>query len=313
VSVNELIVIVGPTASGKTVLAVELAERVRGEVVSADAFAVYRGLDLGTAKPDPAMVAARVQHHLLDIADPRERYSAGRFVRDADAAIASIRSRGRIAVVVGGTNFYVRALLHGLFNEPRKDEALRRQLEHAWAANPLAVRTQLVALDPDAAQRIAAGDKQRTLRALEVFHTTGTPMTELWRQSPPARRYAALMLGVRRARTELRARIETRVERMFAAGLVDEVCRLLQDGVPPTAHALKAIGYRECVALLAGEMTEPEAVARTIVATRQLSKRQSSWLRSEREVEWLAGSGDGLVAAAVARVEGHRGPGTGPG
>jgi tRNA dimethylallyltransferase len=312
VSVNELIVIVGPTASGKTVLAVELAERVRGEVVSADAFAVYRGLDLGTAKPDPAM-AARVQHHLLDIADPRERYSAGRFVRDADAAIASIRSRGRIAVVVGGTNFYVRALLHGLFNEPRKDEALRRQLEHAWAANPLAVRTQLVALDPDAAQRIAAGDKQRTLRALEVFHTTGTPMTELWRQSPPARRYAALMLGVRRARTELRARIETRVERMFAAGLVDEVCRLLQDGVPPTAHALKAIGYRECVALLAGEMTEPEAVARTIVATRQLSKRQSSWLRSEREVEWLAGSGDGLVAAAVARVEGHRGPGTGPG
>lgn len=308
---NELVVIVGATASGKTALAVELAERVGGEVVSADAFAVYRGLDLGTAKPEAAL-RVRVPHHLLDVADPRERYSAGRFVRDADVAIAAIRARRRIPVVVGGTNFYVRALLRGLFPEPPKDEALRGRLERAWREDPRAVRVQLEALDPDAARRIADGDKQRTLRALEVSHAAGTPMSELWRQAPPGPRYAARMLGVQCARAELRASIEARVERMFAAGLVNEVRRLLQDGVPPTVHALKAIGYRECVALLAGEMTEPEAVTRTIVATRQLAKRQLSWLRGERDIEWLAGSGETLVTAAVAFVEGDRGPGTGP-
>jgi tRNA dimethylallyltransferase len=300
---HDLIVIVGPTASGKTALGAGVAAAVGGEVVSADAFAVYRELDIGTAKPSRE-VRECVRHHLVDVADPRATYSAGMFVRDADCAITQIQARGRIPVVVGGTHFYVRALLFGLFPEPPKDAALRRGLEGDWERNPEAVRVRLRALDPDAAARILPGDRQRTLRALEVCISAGRPMTELWREHPlTLPRYRFQMLGLSLPRGELHARIAKRVELMFASGLPTEVERLLAGGVRRDAHAMKAIGYRECCGVVFGEWSEAEAREKTVVATRRLAKRQLTWLRAEREVSWLSGDGEGCLREAVLRVE----------
>ncbi len=309
---SELVAIVGPTASGKTAFGAAFAQRVGGEVVSADAFAVYRGLDIGTAKPEPALRQA-VRHHLIDVADPAERYSAGMFVRDADAAIADIRARGKVPVVVGGTNFYVRALLFGLFPEPPKDAAVRDELERAWARDQNRLRERLTALDPVAAARIAANDRQRTLRALEVCLTSGRAMSELWLEHPRRHpRYPFRLLGIAPDRAELHARIGERVDRMFAAGLVEEVRGLLAGGLSPECHALKAIGYRESLRVLDGELTAAEAAAMAAAATRKLAKRQMTWLRGETGVQWLVGSGGESLEAAIGRGEARGGTGTGP-
>jgi tRNA dimethylallyltransferase len=306
-------ILVGPTASGKTTLGAALALQLAGEVVSADAFAVYRGLDIGTAKPNPEL-RRRVRHHLIDIADPVERYSAGMFVRDADAAIAQICARGKLPIVVGGTHFYVRAMLWGLFPEPAKDAALRQRLAAGWEQDPDDVRDQLTRVDAVSATRIAPTDRQRTLRALEVSLTSGRPMSALWQEHPrSAPRYRVLMLGLNPPRSELHATIATRVESMFAAGLLREVRGLLAAGVSPQAHALKAIGYRESCRVLRGEWTIAEAVERSIAATRRLAKRQMTWLRGETGVEWLTGSPEGFVREAVSRVEARGGAGTGAG
>jgi tRNA dimethylallyltransferase len=308
-----LIVVVGPTASGKTALGEGLAARLGGEVVSADAFAVYRGMDIGTAKPDAA-TRAHVPHHLIDVADPHERYSAGTFVRDAERAIAGIVGRGRLPVLVGGTHFYVRALLYGLFPEPGRSPLLRERLDAEWEADPARLRARLAELDPEAAARLAPRDRQRTVRALEVCLLAGRPMTELWREHPRGRaRYRYLMLGLRPPNRELHARIAQRVETMFAAGLLEEVRRLLADGISPRAHALKAIGYRECCRVLAGQLTVEDAIEEAKAATRRLAKRQMTWLRAEAEVEWLVGAGEGLVVRAISQVEARRGTGTGAG
>jgi tRNA dimethylallyltransferase len=302
-----LIVVAGPTAAGKTALGAALAERLGGEVVSADAFAVYRGMDIGTAKP-PVELRQRIPHHLIDIADPREAYSAGAFVRDAGRTIASIRGRGRVPVVVGGTHFYVRALLHGLFVEPPKDPELRGRLEADWDVDPAAVRTRLQNLDPESAARIPPRDRQRSLRALEVGLVAGRPMSELWRaQQARVPAFEYVMLGIVPPRGDLHARIEARVGSMLLAGLLDEVRSLLQQGVPRSAQALKAIGYGECARVLDGEWSVDRARDEMTVATRRLAKRQLTWLRSEPAVEWLAGFGETLVDEVVARLEARRG------
>jgi len=308
----DVVVVVGPTAAGKTRLGVEMAERLGGEVVSADAFAVYRGLDIGTAKPTAAE-RARVRHHLIDIADPRERYSAGMFARDAAAAISDIRRRGRLPIVVGGTMFYVRALLHGLFPEPPRVPGLRAALERLWLSGPSHARRWLELLDPGAAARIAPADRQRVLRALEVTVSAGRPMTDLWRAaSAPAATLRPLVIGVALRRQELRARIESRVAGMFAAGLLEEVRGLRAAGVPAEAHAMKAIGYRECCEVLAGAIGSDDARARTITATSQLAKRQMTWLRGEHDVIWLQGGDEATLTRAISEVEARNGAGTGP-
>lgn len=304
---SDLIVVAGPTGAGKTALGAAVAERLGGEVVSADAFAVYRGMDIGTAKP-PRELRARVVHHLLDIADPRATYSAGAFVRDADAAIAGIHARGRVAVVVGGTHFYVRALLRGLFSEPPRDPARRAALEVEWELDARAMRARLERVDPEAAARIPPRDRQRTLRALEVWAATGRPMSELWqRERRDGFRYRYVMLGLAPPRAELHARIAMRVDAMLASGLLDEVRTLLEQGVPRSAQAFKAIGYRECVQVLDGAWSREQAREETIVATRRLAKRQLTWLRSEPAVEWLAGFGEAVVDEVEAGLEARRG------
>ena len=304
---SELIVVAGPTGAGKTALGAAVAERLGGEVVSADAFAVSRGMDIGTAKP-PVELRARVPHHLLDVADPRETYSAGTFVREADAAIAAIHARRRVAVVVGGTHFYVRALLRGLFTEPAKDPVRRAALEAEWERDAEKVRARLERVDPEAAARIPPRDRQRTLRALEVWLATGQPMSELWCQERRAGfRYRYVMLGLAPPRADLHARIALRVDAMLASGLLDEVRTLLEQGVPRSAQAFKAIGYRECAQVLDRTWTLSQAREEMIVATRRLAKRQWTWLRSEPVVEWLAGFGETVVDEVMAGLEARRG------
>lgn len=302
-----LLIVVGPTAAGKSWLGVQLALRYHGEVVSADAFAVYRGMDIGTAKPDPEL-RALVPHHLLDVASPAERYSAGNFLRDADGVIAEIAKRGRQPVVVGGTLFYVHALLYGLFPEPPKDLTLRAKLEAAWEENPERLRQELARRDPELFARLSPNDRQRILRALEVSILAGRPMSELWAQSPPrGPRYRFCLLALCPPRPALHARIAARVGTMFDRGLVEETRRLLASGVAPTAHALKAIGYREAVKVVRGEWSEAQAREATVVATRKLAKRQLSWLRGEAGVQWLFGFGEEVLEQASALWEACRG------
>jgi len=309
-----LLVILGPTASGKSRLALALAEALGGEIVSADAFAVYRGLDIGTDKPT-ASDRRRVRHHLIDVADPREVFSAGAFARAARAAIADIAARGLQPLVAGGTNFWIRALLEGLFDAPPRDPKVSAALAAGWRADPAAMALRLAAVDPESALRIGANDRQRILRALEVFELTGEPLTLHWKRQQTQSLYDALLVAPEHDRGALYARIDARVERIFEAGLVGEVERLLADGVPPGAHALKAIGYREVVDMLQGRIELEAAVDSTKRASRNFAKRQMTWLRGMRpdRLHWVP-SAEGAGAAAVIELwtrrqdGGRRGP-----
>jgi tRNA dimethylallyltransferase len=306
-------VIVGPTGSGKSALALEVAEAIGGEIISADAFAVYRGLDIGTDKPS-IEARRRVRHHLLDVADPHQHFSAGHFVAAATAAIDDIRSRGAVPMVTGGTHFYVRALLLGLFESPPGDASLRARLAAEWDADPAGTADRLRAVDPAAAARIGAFDRQRVLRALEVWELTGVPISEHWQHHRSQLTYRALLAAPHRERRDLYARIDVRVVDMFSRGLEEEVTRILASGVPPSAHALKAIGYAQVVQMLAGDGDRPNAIEQTKQASRRLAKRQLTWLRSLREgaLEWVAPVEQGGAASVVAKWLGFIGEGSEP-
>jgi tRNA dimethylallyltransferase len=288
-------VIVGPTASGKTALSLRLVEAVRarggdGEIVSADSQQVYVGMDVGTAKATAAERAA-VRHHLVDVVRPDEPMTAARFVALADAAIAGIAARGRVPVVAGGTGLYVRALLHGLFEGPGADPALRARLEAEGAA---ALHARLGSVDPEAAARIDPADLRRLVRALEVFELTGTPISEHQRAHDirrAPRRYPARVIGLDPPRDELRARIARRVDAMLAAGLVAEVRALVGSGLDPSLRAFDAIGYREALACLRGELPEGQVAEAIEAATRRFARRQLAWFRSEPEVTWYKAEG----------------------
>lgn len=277
-----VVVVVGPTSAGKSDLAVAVAEWFGGEVISADAFQVYRGLDIGTGKID-AVAARSIPHHCIDIADPGEHYTAGRYAREAATAIAAVQSRRRVAVVAGGSGFYIRALIDGLAPLPEQDarwhralEALgnRRGSEHLFA--------MLQALDPEWAQAIGAADRQRTLRGLEVTLRLGVPMSSvLEQQGRSGPRFDAVWVGLTRQRPQLYERIEARLDEMLAAGWLDEVRRLLDSGCTAESPAMRAIGYRELVAHLAGEITLGEARDAAVRATRQYAKRQLTWFRHQ--------------------------------
>jgi tRNA dimethylallyltransferase len=312
-SLPPLLVIAGPTGSGKSELALEVAEAIGGEIVSADAFAVYHSLDIGTDKPGTE-ARRRVRHHLIDIADPRQRFSAGHFVAAAAAAIDDIRARGRVPVIAGGTHFYIRALLLGLFESPPHDAALRARLAAEWDADPARTVDRLRAIDPAAADRIAAGDRQRVLRALEVWELTGTPISDHWRRHQSRARYRSVLAAPHRERRDLYARIDLRVEDMFFRGLEEEVTQILASGVPAGAHALKAIGYAQVVRMLEGQGDRPTAIEQTKQASRRLAKRQLTWLRSLREgvLEWVPPAEQGGAAVVVAKWMGSTVEGSEP-
>src|SRR5580700_2907257 len=277
-------VLTGPTAAGKTDWAVRLAEAAPLEIVSVDSAQVYRGLDIGTAKP-PRALRARVPHHLVDICEPTESYSAGRFVADALGSIRDIHARGRVPLLVGGTMLYLRSLLHGLAALPQADPLLRSQLDaraakHGWPA----LHAELAGLDPQAAARIAPADSQRIQRALEVCYMTGRPISQLQRAtaSPLAGwplRYWILAPG---RRAVLHERIARRFDDMMAAGFLDEVIRLRRSQDLSARHpSMRAVGYRQLWAHLDGQYALEEGVRRAVAATRQLAKRQLTWMRAE--------------------------------
>lgn len=283
-----LVVVVGPTASGKSELGIELCEALGGEVISADSMQVYRGFDIGTGKL-PFSDRRGIPHHLIDVVDGHEPFSAARFVELADRAIGDIAGRQARAVVVGGTGLYVRALLRGLFDAPPVDPTIRErhrsELEHYGIR---ALHERLSRIDPCAAKAIASNDFVRISRALEVFEQTGRAISELRSEHAfGQRRYRALLVGLRLDPQPLRARIDSRVDAMIDAGWLDEVVRLRHAGYAGS-HPMGALGYKQLSAHLVGEIALDEAIRLTKRDTWRFSRRQRNWFSHEADVCWMS-------------------------
>ena len=284
----KLLVICGPTASGKTALGVALAQAIGGEVVSADSMQIYRRMDIGTAKPTEEEMGG-VTHHMLDVADPAEDYSVARYVHDADACVRDILARGRLPIVVGGTGLYIDNLIAGRdfasFTGAWREKLQARAREEGLPA----LHAELRRVDPDRAEKLHPNDEKRILRALEVWYETGETITahdQRTRSLPP--RYDALRVCLNFSRREdLWARIDRRVDQMMADGLEEEVRALLASGVPPAATAMQAIGYKEFAAALRGEETMDQAVDQVKLRSRQYAKRQLTWFRRTPDIRWV--------------------------
>ena len=297
----------GPTASGKTALAVSLGEHFPLEIISVDSALVYRGMDVGTAKPDAATLA-RAPHHLLDIRDPVEAYSAAAFCDDALRLMGDIVARGKVPLLVGGTMLYFRTLLHGLDDLPRADAALRRKLDIEAASRGWpALHADLARVDPLTAARLAPNDSQRIGRALEIYQLTGTPMSALLDQVHTALPYRVLQLAlIPSDRAVLHQRIATRFDAMLADGLIDEVKTLRQmPGLTADRPAMRAVGYRQAWAYLNGEIDLNGLREQGLAATRQLAKRQLTWLRSWPDAVTLDCLAARLETQACAAAERH--------
>ncbi|MBI4799055.1 MAG: tRNA (adenosine(37)-N6)-dimethylallyltransferase MiaA [Desulfarculus sp.] len=282
-----LLVLVGATAAGKTAAAIALGREFNAEVVNADSVQVYRGLDIGSAKPTPAERAS-LPHHLVDVAGPAEQMSAARFAEMAGAAIAGIHQRGRRVLVAGGTGLYIKALLWGLAPAPPVDPDLRLRLREDWdQQGPAALHARLGHLDPLSAQRLPPGDRQRVLRALEVTLQTGQPFSRrLAEHGFKQPRYAHALLGLERPRAELNQRIEARCRQMWQGGLLEETRALLAAGVPPQAMSLQSLGYRQALGVILAGQDPEEALGEMIQKTRAYAKRQLTWFRGLQGIKW---------------------------
>jgi tRNA dimethylallyltransferase len=300
----DAVLLMGPTCTGKSDLALELARRWPIEIVSVDSAQVYRGMDIGTAKPGPA-IRAEVPHHLLDVCDPLETYSAGRFRRDALAAIAGIRARGRVPLLVGGTMLYFRALTRGIAPLPEADAAVRASIDaRAARVGWPALHAELVERDPEAAARIQPADGQRIQRALEVLELTGERLSELQKRAEPPPLSIASFALLPCAREELYRRIDARFLAMMDQGFLDEVRTLRDRGdLHADLPSLRAVGYRQIWSHLAGELDRCEAIAAGQRATRNLAKRQLTWLNADDGLTWLRALENQAVAPILARVQ----------
>lgn len=299
------IVIAGPTGTGKSELAIRLAEALGGEVVNYDSVQIYRGFDIGSAKPSPAQ-RARVPHHLFDVAEATDPFTAADYGQAARRVLGEIAGRGRTAVFAGGTFFYLRAFLRGLPEMPARDEALRSRIRAIAQKprGPARLHRWLSQIDPRSGRRIAPADRHRVERALEVWIRSGRPISSWDRNEAPGEEIGALTIGLSLDRARLLPVLDRRVEAMFRDGLVEET-RALLERFPRTARPFGSIGYREAVAVIVGQMTETEAIAETKRRTRAYAKRQMTWLRSERNVHWLdASDREQMAAAAMRLVEG---------
>ncbi len=302
-----LVVVLGPTASGKTTLSLGLAERFGGEIVNCDSVAVYRHFELGTAKP-ARRERARVPHHLFDILDPTEVITAGDYARRARQVLEEIRARGRMPIVVGGTGLYLRALLDGLFQGPERSEVLRDRLRARARRGRDYLHRLLERLDPAAAALIHPHDTPKLIRALEVWLQAKKPITEMWQTGrDPLRGFRILRLGLDPDRNELYARVNERARRMFEAGLIEETASIMAT-YGDAARPLNSTGYKQVAQFLRGEIDRKLALWAAQQAHRNYAKRQITWFRREPGVHWLRGFGDdadlqqeatALVAAAL--------------
>lgn len=287
---QKLIVLGGPTASGKTKLGVQLCQALGGEVVSADSMQIYRGMDIGTAKPSLAEREG-IPHHMLDVADPWEDYSVARYVQEASRCVDDIVARGKIPVIVGGTGLYIEALCRGqVFAEFFPESPHRKALqEEAARIGSLPLWERLHTVDPARAAQLHPNDEKRIIRALEVFLDTGKPLSEHNREkaaTPP--RYARVMLGLNFAsRADLRARIDQRVDEMLEQGLLEELRRLLDAGLSPSSTAMQAIGYKELLGVLTKGESRAAAAEEIKLRSRQYAKRQLTWFRRFSEMHWI--------------------------
>lgn len=299
-----VVVVAGPTAAGKSGAAVALAERFEGEVVNADSMQVYRYLDIGTAKPDAA-TRARVPHHLYDVVDPDQRYSAGRYAKEARIAVDAIAARGRVPIVTGGTGLYLRALLEGVVETPAVDPERRATLEaEAQAAreagDPTQLHRRLAERDPESAARIHPNDLRRTLRALEILEASGRAASELRDAHRFGDRpYRSLYLVLDPGRDALDERIAARSKGMIDAGLLRELRGLLERRYPPTLPCFQAIGYRHLLPVAEGSEILPHALAAMIRDTRRFARRQRTWFRGVSEARWLDPSEPDALAEVV--------------
>lgn len=285
---SPVLVVVGPTGVGKSEFVLLACDRLNGELVSVDSMQVYRGLDLGTAKPD-APTRARVRHHGIDLAPPGSDFSMGDFVRFSERVIEDIWKRGRLPILVGGTGLYLRGLLKGIVDAPRRDEAIRRRLRsREQERGPGYLHRMLLRVDPEAGRRLPVRDRQRIVRALEVYFKSRRGLSERIREAPfGSDRYRSVKIGLSMNREVLYRMTDARVVRFFEAGLVDEVRGLLAAGLAPESNALKALGYREVLSHLRGEISLEEAISSTQRNTRRYAKRQWTWFRREEGVTWF--------------------------
>jgi tRNA dimethylallyltransferase len=298
-----LVVILGPTASGKSALGIRVAEKLSGEVVVCDSTQIYRGFDVGTAKVR-ADEQRGVPHHLVDIADPEEVFTAGDFRRRALGVLEDLRSRQKTPVITAGTGLYLRALLEGLADAPQRSEELRTQLrERAAMRGHEYLHRILARLDPEAAFRIAPRDVPKVIRAIEISLLAGRPITEVHRSGREALQgFSIRRIGLLPPRSELYARIDTRVETMLARGWLEEVRSLIDQGIPASAKPFQFIGYSQLRSHLEGALSLEDAVRQIQRATRHYAKRQITWFRREPNVDWLQGFGDSAETAHAAEA-----------
>ena len=285
---SELLCLLGPTAVGKTEIAIQLAQRLNAEIVSVDSRQIYQQMDIGTAKPTPEEQRA-ARHHLIDCVDISQPFSVAGYQSLADTAITDIQNRGKRVLLVGGAGLYFRAIVDGLFEGPGADLALRKRLEGEAVQHGVDVlHVRLQTCDPESAERIHPNNLVRVIRALEVYELTGTPMSELQQQwHPEKQRYPFIAFGLTMPRALLYRRIEQRVDVMLANGLIAEVESLLAAGYARDSVALQSFGYRELIAYLDGDFTYLEAISQLKQNTRRFAKRQLTWFRKDTRIEWL--------------------------
>ena len=287
-----LIVLLGPTASGKSTLALRAAPQIGAEIVNGDSMQMVRHLEIGTAKPS-LEERSLVPHHLFDLVEPDEFFSAGAYMREARRVCREVAGRGRVPLVVGGTGLYLRVLLEGIFTGPGRSQEIRDRLDRIVRRRGTSTLHRILARrDPAAAASIQPGDRVRVVRALEVVLLTGLEMSRIQQNRDPLDGFRILKVGLDVPRSELYGRIDHRVSRMFAEGLIEEVQRLLASGYSPSAKAFEALGYRHAAAFLRGEIALENAIDLTQRDTRRYAKRQLTWFRREKDVRWLHAAGD---------------------
>jgi tRNA dimethylallyltransferase len=294
-----VVAILGPTATGKSALALALAGRFDGEIINCDSTAVFRGFDIGTDKLPPAEQRS-IPHHLIDVADPTDDYTAAQFARDAAAAIRGIQSRHRLPMVVGGTGFYFRALTRGLFPGPGRDRALRQRLERVAARRDVTfLHRMLRRVDPASALRIQPRDLKRIVRALEVFFLTGRTLTDHFADTAsPIEGMTVIAVALRIAAEQTSARVTRRVDQQFERGLLDEIRGLLSRGVPESARPFGGLVYRQALEHLRGVRDEPATRALIAQENRRYARRQLTWFRKEPDLQWVDGPGESVVTIA---------------